>query len=480
MTIEEKNGNVLIENEKPTTLAALREQLRQGRIFETKEPGKGGEEYEDEKGREEHEKKASKKRKKEDEPHGFDTDKKVDEENVSEDQTVWGNPEKDKGSTPQAYKELNLKKGNVASAGEFERKQRKAITNKDDKKTNEEIMQNEETLAGSSLHPAAKAIPDPKAVSTSKVEMMKHMVNYAAGMSKGDLTKWFEDAMKVYGPGKTHGVGDVATRNVDSINSKLGKGPHTKEPMPKIHVREDLDEIFAGTELTEEFKEKVSVLFESAVHARLVLETASLEEEFVNLLQEEIEYFTETLTGKLDTYLDYTVENWMEENKLAVESALRNELTSDFIEGLKTLFTEHYIDIPEDKVDVLNVLADKVTSLEATLEDLISENAILKDALVNEAKQDIFEEVSQGLTIPQIEKFATLSEGVDFDGDFDAYTKKLEIIKESHFSGKVKKVVKSNILEESFEGEIENKPASQDPAINRYVAAISRNVKSIS
>ena len=141
----------------------------------------------------------------------------------------------------------------------------------------------------------------------------------------------------------------------------------------------------------------------------------------------------------------------MEENKIAVESSLRNELTGDFIEGLKSLFKEHYIDVPEEKIDVVNVLADKVSELENANENLISENAVLKDALVNEAKQDILEEVSQGLTVSQVEKFATLAEGIEFDGDFDAYEKKLGIIKDSHFNEK-SKIPKSNILEESFPG----------------------------
>src|SRR5271157_2646964 len=421
MSIKENNEDMLNDESKykPTTLAALRAQLRESRaVKENKE-----DDYEVEKGKEEDEKTPSKKREKDKSPH-----KKDDGDHEFREDTVV-----------------------------------------------------EETMAGSSLHPAAKSISDPKAISTSKVEMMKNMVNHMAGMKKGDLTQWFEDSMKVYGPGKDHGVGDNSIRNVNSINSKLGKGPHTKDPMPKIHVREDLDELFVGTELSEEFKEKTAVLFEAAVNARVVLESVKLEEEFVDLFTEEVEHFTETLTNKLDTYLDYTVENWMSENQVAIESSLRNELMGDFIEGLKNLFTEHYINVPEDKIDVLNILADKVNSLEDVNEDLISENSVLKDALVNEAKQDIFEEVSHGLTVSQIEKFATLAEGIEFEGDFDSYEKKLEIIKESHFSDNSKKV-KSNgtgILEESFDGDVKQVSVSNDPYINRYADAIARTVKTL-
>ena len=308
----------------------------------------------------------------------------------------------------------------------------------------------EETIAGASLHPAARSVSDPKALTASKVEMMKRMVNHMAGMSKGDMTKWFEDTLKVYGPGKDYGVGDNSGKNSASIDTHLGKGPKTKYPMPKIQVREDLEELFAGTELSEEFKEKTAVLFEAAVHARVVLETTRLEEEFVDILIEEIEYHTETLTNKLDAYLDYTVENFMNENQIAVESTLRNELTTEFIEGLRNLFAEHYISVPEEQVDVLNALADRCTRLENALEDTLAESTILKDALINEAKQDVISEVGVGFTLAQQEKFATLAEGIEFDGDFDVYARKLNIVKESHFNGSK---TKSNILEESFEGE---------------------------
>jgi hypothetical protein len=335
---------------------------------------------------------------------------------------------------------------------------------------------NEETTAASTLHPGAKGGDK---LNMSRVEMMKHMVTHMAGLNKTDFTEWFKKSLDRWGPNKDHGVPDVSGKNQASIDSKFGSGPKTKDPMPKLHVREDLNEILGDTQLSEEVLEKTAVLFEAAVHARCVMETVRIEEEYVELLTEEINHFTSTTTEKLDNYFDYVVENWMSENQIAVDSALRTEITCDFIEGLKGLFGEHYIDVPESKVDVLEAMADKVEVLEARLEDIVSENALLKDAIIGGAKQEVIEHVGKDLTQAEREKFATLAEGIDFEGDFDDYTNKLAIVKENYFSGTVKKQApQSNILEESFEGEEENKSTGYvDPAVNRYADAIARTVK---
>jgi len=343
------------------------------------------------------------------------------------------------------------------------------------KKVKEDMNIDEETQAASTLHPkGAKGEP----LDMSRVEMMKHMVTHMSGLNKTDFTDWFKKSLDRWGPNKDHGVGDVAGKNMASIDSKLAKGPKTKDPMPKLNVREDLDEILGETELSEEILEKTATLFEAAVHARCVMETVRIEEEYVEILAEEIEHFTTTTLDKLDMYLNYAVENWMGENRIAVDSALRTEITTEFIDGMKALFAEHYIDVPEDKVNVLEAMADKVEILEDKVENLLSENTLLKDAVIGGAKQEIIEHVGKELTQAQMEKFATLAEGIDFDGDFDTYANKLNIVKENYFSSQSKKAPTSNILEESFEGE-EDKPTVNhfaDPAVNRYAAAITQTV----
>ena len=226
----------------------------------------------------------------------------------------------------------------------------------------------EETTAAASLKPAAKSVSDPKALTKSKIGMMTGMMHMMNGMGKSDMVDFFNKVHSLYGPNKDWGVGDKSGSNQSSIDMKAShavssKGPKTKMPMPKLHVKEDVEAMFDGQDLSEEFKENAATLFEAAVSARIIAEQARLEEEYETKLNEELAIFTEELSTKLDTYLDYVVENWMKENEVAIESTLRNELMEEFMEGLKNLFAEHYISVPQEKVDVLEALAEKVSGL---------------------------------------------------------------------------------------------------------------------
>jgi hypothetical protein len=358
---------------------------------------------------------------------------------------------------------------------EEEEEEEESSKKKMKKKCEEETEVSEETLAGSSLHPKARH-SDPM----SKLGAMHGVMNVMAGMGKSDLINFFNQVQSQFGPGKDWGVGDKSGHNQSSIDMKpsdaTGKSaPKTRDAMPKLNVKEDIEEMFNGQDLSEEFKENVSTLFEAAVSARLIAEQARLEEEFETKLQEEIATFNEEITSKLDTYLDYCVENWMKENEVAIESTLRNELAEEFMEGLKNLFAEHYISVPEEKVDVLEAMAEKVAALEEKLDETISENYELKNFVVENERQDIVEGLASDLALTQQEKFAALVEGIEFDGDLDTYAKKLMIVKENYFKGEATSH-SSNIEEETFEGEVAS-TVGVDPVVNRYVAALSRTVK---
>lgn len=336
----------------------------------------------------------------------------------------------------------------------------------------------EETLAASSLHPAAKSVSDPK----SKIGMMQAVIGAMGGMNKGDLTKWFDQAMAVYGPGKDHGVGDKSGSNQSSIDmhasaASKSTGPKTRDAMPKLSVKEDVEDMFTGEELTEEFKEKASVIFEAAVNARITLEIARLEEEYETKFAEAAGNLEEELSSKVDAYMEYVAESWMKENEVAIESTLRNELAEEFIEGLRSLFAEHYIDVPQDKVDVIESLAEKVSDLEERLDQAITENVEIKHALLENERKDVVISFAEDLTMSQQEKFTSLAEGIDFDGDLDVYSKKLSIIKENYFSSKQKSVASTNIEEETFEGEVGTNTVAIDPNVNRYVQAITKTIK---
>ena len=336
----------------------------------------------------------------------------------------------------------------------------------------------EETLAASSLHPAARAISDPKAIS-SKTAMMGQVMGTMAQMGKSDMVNFFNQVMGQFGPGKDYGVGDKSGQNQSTLDMKpshavSAKGPKTKYPMPS--VKEDIEEMFVGEELSEEFREKASTLFEAALNARVTAEVVRIEEEYEAVLREEMETFAEEVTDKLDTYLNYVVENWMTENEVAIESTLRNEISAQFIDDLKGLFSENYMDIPEEKVDVIEKLTDKIDALEARLDESISENQELKSVLSESVRKDLIDEVSSDLTLTQQEKFQSFAEGIEFDGDVDGYQRKLEIIKENYFVNTTPP--QTNLEEETYEGEeTQARTVSVDPSIARYVSALQKTVK---
>jgi len=338
----------------------------------------------------------------------------------------------------------------------------------------------EATTAMDSLKPAARSAgSDPK----SKIDYITHTIGAMHAMRKDDLTKWFDSAMALIGKEASHLPGGATEGgNQSSIDMKPSyasstKGPKTRMPMPKLSVKEDVEEMFAGSDLSEEFKEKASTLFEAAVTARAMVEVARLEEEFETQLEEAVAEINEELSSRLDSYLYYVVENWMQENEVAIESSLRNELTGEFIEGMKNLFAEHYIDLPENKVDVVESLADKVEMLEAKMGELIEENSEYKKAIVEVEKENVFESFLDDLALSQQEKFAALAEGVDFDGDLDTYARKLSIIKENYFTTEKKAPVSTNIVEETFEGEVSETIVASDPTIGAIAKAISKSIK---
>lgn len=311
----------------------------------------------------------------------------------------------------------------------------------------------EETEAAKSIAPKGKAAT------------MNAVMDLISKMGPEDLNK-FVQTMKQFGPGVEYGVGDNSAHNSSTLAMK---------PSAASAMKEDLDAIFEGEELSEDFVLKTTTLFEAALNARVVAEAARLEEEYAEKLENELAVMSESVTEGLNKYLTYAVENWMQENEVAIESTLRNELMEEFIEGLRNLFTEHYISVPQEKVDVLESLADKIDQLESRLDESINENNELRGLLVTEAANKIFSDLASDLAVTQQEKFAALAEGIEFDGNLETFAKKLSIIKESYFNNDSQQY-SSNIEEETFEGEIAES-VNLDPQVNRYVQAIARTIK---
>ena len=239
----------------------------------------------------------------------------------------------------------------------------------------------------------------------------------------------------------------------------------------KKKMKEDVDALFADdSTISEEFKIKVSTIFEARVQDRVTQIEEEIETKYASMLEEAVEAVKSDLTEKVDDYLSYVVEQWMEENAIAIESGLRAELTEDFISGLRNLFAEHYIDVPAEKVDLVDELAGKVEELESKLNEEIERGVSYAKALIESRKNEIAREVTEGLTATQAEKIKSLAEGVEFSTE-DEYKQKLDTIRENYFPSGVKKATEEQLNEQVEDTEGEKKVIA-DP----FVAAVSQAI----
>lgn len=241
----------------------------------------------------------------------------------------------------------------------------------------------------------------------------------------------------------------------------------------KEKMKEDIDALFSDDDtISEEFKGKVTTIFEARVNDRVFQIEEETEARYAGMLEEAIDTIKADLTEKVDDYLSYVVEQWLAENQIAVESGLRAELTEDFIGGLKNLFTEHYIDVPSDKVDLVEELASKVEELESKLNEEIESGIQLKKSLVESQKTEIAHEVCEGLTATQAEKVKSLAESVDYSTE-EEYKDKLETIRENYFPSHAKKADVKDLHEQVEDGS-EKPQTSADPYVASVMQAISK------
>jgi hypothetical protein len=242
-----------------------------------------------------------------------------------------------------------------------------------------------------------------------------------------------------------------------------------------VDMSEHVDALLAGEELSEEFKSKAKTIFESAVKAKVAEELKLFERAYANTLEQEVSRIQEEMEINVDNYLSHVVEDWSKNNEIQIESGLRTELTEDFIAGLRNLFVEHYIDIPEDKVSVVEELAAQVSTLETRLNEQIETNINLNN-LLNESKKDaVINQLTEGLTETQKEKFMTLAENVSYT-DLDTFTNKVNTIRESYFSdGAVKAQTELDTVEAGTEGQFITE--DNNSVMSRYVKVLGRTVK---
>ena len=288
----------------------------------------------------------------------------------------------------------------------------------------------------------------------------------------------------------TNRKGKTAKEDVEVEGEVVAEEPATEEEVvaeneisseeevvevAEYDVEEDVNALLGGEDLSEDFKAKAKTIFETAINAKVAEVKEALEVEFQEKLDEEIETAKESLAERVDSYLEYVADEWFEENQLAVENGLKTEMTESFLEGMKGLFEEHYVQIPEDKYDVLESMVEKLDDMETKLNEQIEKNINLNNRLGESVADGILGDVSEGLASTQKEKLASLAESVEFESETE-YREKLETLKESYFTSKPNSPSsKTESLSEGVDnaegvGEISN-------SMNAYIRSLGNTLK---
>ena len=235
-------------------------------------------------------------------------------------------------------------------------------------------------------------------------------------------------------------------------------------------IEEDVNALLSGEDLSEEFKEKAKTIFEASINAKITDIENQLNEEYEKALNEQVQEIKVELTERTDAYLEYVADEWMKENALAVENGIKTEMTESFMEGMKKLFEEHYVTLPDDKYDVLENMVDKLDEMETKLNEQIEKNVALNQKLGESTAQTIFNNVAEGLAVSQKEKLQSLAESVEFESE-ESYRGKIETLKESYF-GQKKTTTTTSAPQELKEEAAHVEPATG--AMAAYLDALGR------
>jgi AcrR family transcriptional regulator len=252
---------------------------------------------------------------------------------------------------------------------------------------------------------------------------------------KDVVTKGAGKADPMKGMKEEEEVSSEETIEEEEVSTEDVVSEEETEIVAEYDVEEDVNALLGGEELSEEFKEKAKTIFEAAINAKVVGIREELEAAYEEKFAEEVAAAKESLAERVDSYLEYVSDEWFEENALAIEAGLKTDMTESFLEGMKGLFEEHYVSIPEDKYDVLESMVEKLDDMETKLNEQIEKNISLNGRLSEATADSILDQVSEGLASTQKEKLASLSESVEFESEVQ-YRDKLETLKESYFNSK--------------------------------------------
>jgi hypothetical protein len=311
----------------------------------------------------------------------------------------------------------------------------------------------------------------------TKVEAINQIMGHLSGLGRQELANVFKgltDRGSLAGNPRGKAL---ATRHTGTFKDGLEAQSlaQTRYSPTSVHA-EDMDIIFGGEELSEEVREKALTIFEAAVNAKLYSEIARLEEEFEVALTEALEEKITQLSENIDRYLSYAVEQWVSENELAIESGLKAEVVEDFIHGLKNLFVENYVELPDDKIDLVSELSQHVAELEEKVNHVLKENFELKDYVDSLEVDKVFSEAVESLPLTQQEKLRSLVEGIEYS-DVTEFTKKLNVIKETYFPAKGKPAPTTLTEELDYDTDDSTESENVSGPMSQYVQAISKTTK---
>jgi DNA-binding transcriptional MerR regulator len=309
---------------------------------------------------------------------------------------------------------------------------------------------------------------------SNRMAAMSQAINLIGTMSGNDINHFMDFVKQMSAGGE--GVPDgTAAKNQAGIAMKPSMASPDASPLHQT-IKEDLAILFGDSEgaLSEEFKSNLEALFEASVSARVGLKIAEIQEALEEQQAAELDEALSQLTDQFNQYITYVAEEWIKSNEVAIESTLKSELTEDFIGELRQVFLNHNIDIPDEKVDVVETLSARVAELEDRLNESMNNEIELNNLIDDFMKEHVIDQVTEGLVLTQKEKFRTLIEGIEFN-DPDSYGEKLNVVKTRYFA---KAAASTNILNEDVEpagdGSTNNKAV--DPEIKRYLAAMPKTV----
>ena len=402
---------------------------------------------------------------------------------------ITGDPQQKSAGAADAMQSLKAeaepKKTSYSNANEAdekkdekEKEEVKEVADKEDEKKKDEMMKaskDKEDMKEGEMPAGLKKYLDKKNDKSEEKEDEKKDVKEVADKEKEKEVKEVADKDKEKEVKEVADKEDEKKKEVSEVadKEKEVKKETAKDKVKDMDMKEDVAALTDDEDLSEEFKQKASTIFEAAVKAKLVEEIEKLEGEYETKVDEKVSEVKEEIVDKVDAYLNYVVEEWMKENELAIEKGLRNEITEDFIGGLKSLFESHYINVPQEKYDVIESQAAEIEKLKEEVNQSIEKNIELNQKIAESTREDIIKDVSSDLAATEVDKLKGLAEGIEYK-DADSFRKSVETLKNSYYPKAKASDTESNEVAEQNAG---SPSVNLSESMAAYTAAISKSKK---